>query len=42
MSNTVGIIGCGFVGNELITTFSKEFKVLGYDINEELINKRKN
>lgn len=37
----VGIVGCGFVGNELIETFSKEFQVIGYDINNDLISKRK-
>ena len=37
---TVGIIGLGYVGLPLALTYaSKKIKVLGFDINENIINK---
>lgn len=36
---TVGIVGLGYVGLPLAVTFSDKFKVIGYDINEEIIDR---
>lgn len=31
---TVGVIGVGYVGEHLVTTFGKKFKVIGYDLSK--------
>jgi len=37
MSKTIGVIGCGYVGFNLIKTFSKQYQVIGYDISVDRI-----
>lgn len=38
----VSIIGVGYVGLPLALAFSKKFKTIGFDLNEDRINELKN
>ena len=42
MKNKIAIIGLGYVGLPLAVAFSKKFKVMGFDINQERIQELKN
>jgi nucleotide sugar dehydrogenase len=39
--NSIAIIGCGYVGNSLITLFKNKFSIIGYDISDTTINNLK-
>ena len=41
-SITVGIIGLGYVGLPLAFSFSKKFKVIGFETNKEKVEKLNN
>lgn len=40
--NTIGVIGCGYVGFSLINSFKNAYNIIGYDISEIRINELKN
>jgi UDP-N-acetyl-D-galactosamine dehydrogenase len=42
LKNKIAIIGLGYVGLPLAVAFSKKFKVMGFDINQERIQELKN
>ncbi|PTH96679.1 hypothetical protein BU114_12255, partial [Staphylococcus shinii] len=39
---TIAVIGLGYVGMPLAIAFSEKFETIGYDIDEDKINKYKN
>ena len=40
-THKIGVIGLGYVGLPLSIVFSKKYKVIGYDINEDRVNELK-
>jgi len=38
MSKNIGVLGVGYVGFSISKTFSKKYKVIGYDISNERVN----
>jgi nucleotide sugar dehydrogenase len=38
MPTKLAVLGCGYIGSTLINTFSKQYKIIGYDISEQRID----